>query len=361
MQRSNQSVILLGLFLCLQAGCSVYPIRMVVVNDNDLEGKADISLTAPNDEPYSIEGANNKNWDYRGQINRGTQQGNRSRVKYHSSYSLSRWMVVEGRMSSGRKYPVILDTGASLALFVNDIHILENKLSIYPLKTNNDESVSWGMCRLPELSIGEVTLVNWPCFYRGQHAEVQMFGLPIARDKAVIMGLVALREFKYIVFDNVKREAEFSLEEVFKPRNSDLWTQYSFVIEEDLGGNAFLFVKIPIAGEEIELQLDTGSGRGLAITEELWKRMRKKIRNVKLRKGRDLYPYIGWLACRRGVITELKVGGRTIKNAKISIFPNDSPLVEQCDGLLGMQFFQDTTMVLDFERNLMWVKILRRS
>jgi hypothetical protein len=49
----------------------------------------------------------------------------------------------------------------------------------------------------------------------------------------------------------------------------DLWTQYPFEIEEDLGGNVFLFVKIPIAGEEIELQLDTGSGRGLAITEEL--------------------------------------------------------------------------------------------
>ena len=334
---------------------------MVVVNDNDLEDKADISLIAPNDEPYSIGDVNNINWNYKGQINRGIQEPNRGRVKYHPSYSKNRWMVVEGRLNNGRKYPVVLDTGTSLALFVNDIHILENKLVIYPLRTNNDDSVSWGMSRLPKLSIGQVTLVNWLCFYRGQHAEVQMFGLPIARDKAVIMGLVALREFKYIVFDNVKREAEFSLEEVFEPRNSDLWTQYSFVIEEDLGGNAFLFVKIPIAGEEIELQLDTGSGRGLAITEELWERMRKKIRDVKLRKGRDLYPYIGWLACRRGVITELKVGDRTIKNAKISIFPNDSPLVEQCDGLLGMQYFQDTVMVLDFERNLMWVKSPHRS
>ncbi len=199
---------------------------MVVVNDNDLEDKADISLIAPNDEPYSIGDVNNINWNYKGQRNRGIQEPNRGRVKYHPSYSKNRWMVVEGRLNNGRKYPVVLDTGTSLALFVNDIHILENKLVIYPLRTNNDDSVSWGMSRLPKLSIGQVTLVNWLCFYRGQHAEVQMFGLPIARDKSVIMGLVALREFKYIVFDNVKHEAEFSLEEIFEPRNSDLWTQY---------------------------------------------------------------------------------------------------------------------------------------
>ena len=135
-----------------------------------------------------------------------------------------------------------------------------------------------------------------------------------------------------------------------------MWAQYSFVIEEGLGDNAFLFVKIPIAGELTELQLDTGSGRGLAIGEQLWEQMCTKIANIRLSKGNDLYPYIGWLECKRGVIPKLQLGSRTVKNAKISVFPNDNPLVEDCGGLLGMQYFQDTVMVLDFERNLMWVK-----
>jgi len=35
---------------------------------------------------------------------------------------------------------------------------------------------------------------------------------------------------------------------------------------------------------------------------------------------------------------------------------NEAPLLEDCDGLLGMQYFSGTVMVLDFERELMWVK-----
>lgn len=140
------------------------------------------------------------------------------------------------------------------------------------------------------------------------------------------------------------------------PIELDRWAQYSFAIEQDSRGNIFLFVKIPIAGEEIRLQLDTGSGRGLAIAEELWQRIRRKIRDVKLKQATDLYPYIGQLVCERAVIPEIRVGDRTLKNAQISIFPDDSPLVEQCPGLLGMQYFQDTVMVLDFQQNLMWVK-----
>ena len=104
------------------------------------------------------------------------------------------------------------------------------------------------------------------------------------------------------------------------------------------------------------VQLDTGSGRGLAISEKLWEQLSEKIRNVRLVKATDLYPYIGSLPCRRGVIPKLQVGNRTVKGAKISVFPDDSPLLDRGDGLLGMQYFRDTVMVLDFERNLMWVK-----
>ena len=332
---------------------------MVVVNSKKLEGMAGIRLILPNDPisgSYWAKDIYNGSWNRSNQIEGDTEQRDPSRIKYHSSYSINRWMAVEGKLGNGRKYPVVLDTGASIALFVNDIHVMENKLAIYPLKSHNVDSFGWGMCYLPELHLGQVTLANWPCFYREQHTEVQLLGLPLAKGKAIIAGLATLRRFKYISFDSIRKEVEFSLKEVFKPEQSDLWTQYPFEIEEDLGGNVFLFVKIPIAGEEIELQLDTGSGRGLAITEELWERMRKKIRHVKLKKGRDLYPYIGWLVCKQGVVPKLEVGNRTVKNAKMSVFPNDSPIVDQCSGMLGMQYFADTVMVLDFEQDLMWLK-----
>ena len=340
----------------LQVGCSIDPVRTVVVKGESLQKRPGVPVISMNNKQDSMEDIVNGYWNYGGRILESARGGDPTRVKFHTSYSQNRWMVVEGTLGSGKKYPVVIDTGASPALFVNDIHILENKLAIRPLGVSGNNSSGWGICHLPELRIGKVTLANWPCFYREQHTEVQLFGLSVSRDKPIIVGLPALKRFKYIAFDSINKEVEFSLEKPFECDRHDLWTRYSFVIEEYLGGNAFLFVKIPIAGEETELQLDTGCGRGLAINEELWEKIRRRIQNTTLIKGKDLYPYIGWLACKRGIIPKLDVGARTLMNANISVFPNDSPLVDQCQGLLGMQCFRNTVMVLDFERNSMWVK-----
>jgi hypothetical protein len=327
---------------------------MVVVSNNNLKKNREIPLITSN-SVYSNDYIDNGNWNNGGQIQLDIERPSPCRVKYHASYSQNRWMVVEGRLGNGRKYPVVLDTGASPTLFVNDIHIRENNLAVRPLGTKRD-SFGWGVCHLPKLSIGQLTLLDWPCFYREQHTELQVLGVPIAKGKAIIAGLPAMRRFKYIAFDSNAKEVEFSLQKPFFSTESDSWAIYPFMIEEGLGGNAFLYVTIPIAGKDTELQLDTGSGRGLAISEILWEQLRKRIPNVRLSTAKDLYPYIGWLPCRRGVIEKVEVGNRTVNSAKISVFPNNSPLLDRVEGLLGMQYFQDTVMVLDFERNLMWVK-----
>jgi len=351
---------LLGLFLYLQAGCS-----LVGGNGRGLEGRSDVPLIDPNDGPYSIEIIQRSDGtrDYFWEIDSQIKQEKPCRIRYHQLYSSSRFMVVAGRVGKeGKRYPIVLDTGASQPIFVKTTHVLDNKLPIYPMGANKAKlnGYNLGLCHLPELRIGNITLLNWPTLYLEQDIKLDLLGLSIAkddsRDSAIIVGLPALREFKYIVFDNVRKEVEFSHKKLFEPRDPQLWNQYSFSIEEDFHGNTFLFVRIPIAGEEIELQLDTGSGRGLAIAEELWEEMRGKIHDAKTRKARDLYLYLGMLSCKRSVIQKLKVGQRIVKNAQISIFPNDSPLLEECQGLLGMQYFQDTVLVLDFQRNQMWVK-----
>ncbi len=322
------------IFLSLIAGC-----QMAVVNSNNYQSKTETTV---------IENNSIKDKD------KDIKYGNICRVKYHPSHSKNHPVVIEGKLGNGNKYPIILDTGASVALFVNDTHINENNLVTRPFRTTN-KSAGWGTCHLPELNMGEITLLNWPCFYQRQHAELQFCGMPVAKDKSIILGLPTLQEFKYVVFNNIRKEVEFSAKKVFEPRELKLWSKYSFRIEEFLGGNTYLFVTIPIAGEEVELQLDTGSGKGLAIQEELWERIQQKIQSVKFKQGKELYPYIGLLECKQGISTKLNVGNRPVKNAKVSIFPEDSPLLENCEGLLGMQYFQDTVIVLDFERNLMWV------
>jgi hypothetical protein len=264
-------------------------------------------------------------------------------------------MVVEGKLGNGRSYPVVLDTGATPALFVTDVHILENKFPIYPL-SGDGESVGWGLCCLPGLRIGNLKLDKASCVYKEQHTEIQIFGLPVITDKAIIAGLPLLRQFSYILFDSKRREAEFSCDRRFQPIDSADWTEHKLEIEEDLAGNMFLFVTIPVEGSDTKLQLDTGSGRGLAIGTKLWERLQDRIHGVKLTKSVELYPFIGLFECQKGDVPELKVGGRTVHSAQLSIFPDDCPLVEDCQGLIGMQYFKDTTIVLDFKRNIMWVR-----
>ncbi len=333
---------LAGLLVILLIGCSGFPVGIAIIESNKLSSRLDIPL-------YSQEtGTPGLNFP---QI----RQGDRCRVKYHSSFSQNRWMVVEGTLKNGRSYPVVLDTGATPGLFVTDVHIMENKLPVYPL-SSDAESVGWGLCDLPGLRIGSLKFDKPSCMYKEQHTEIQFFGLPVATDKAIIAGLPLLRQFSYIAFDSISQEVEFSYDSKFQPFEPAQWTQYKLEIEEDLAGNVFLFVTIPIAGLDSKLQLDTGSGRGLAIGTKLWDKLQKRIRAVKLTRGTELYPYIGRFDCQKGSIAELGVGNITVQDAKLTVLPDDCSLVEDCQGLVGMQYFHDTVIVLDFGRNLMWLR-----
>lgn len=343
---------ILGLYLCFHSGCSIQPLRLVVINGTNLQGNQDIPLVKQTQPQYSIKVPNIPSSQQT-----GLDANNKPcyRLKYHPSTRLNHWIAVEGRLPNGNSYPVVLDTGASVALFVNDIHILENKLPITPSRKGISDTVGWGTCQLPELSLGQISFADWPCFYREQHAELQLFGLPVRTSKEIIAGVPLLREFKYIAFDGISKEVALSLTKTFEPLSKNIWTNYPFVIEEDFSGNSFLLVQIPVAGQKIEIQLDTGSGNGLAMGEEVWNQIRHGIADVKLKKGKDLYPYEGSFACMQTFASKLQVGGRTIANAKISILPDDCPLFDRCSALLGMQYFEDTVLVLDFEHRLMWL------
>jgi len=329
----------------LYAGCSYSP-------DNQING---------NLHTYSVKGLQGNDtipdswWEIEGRI----EQEKICRVRFHDLYHKNFYMVVEGQVGQSlKKYPVILDTGASQSIIVEEAHVSAHNLPIYSKDNDiiNSTGKSFGLCYLPELNIGEITLSNLPGLYLKRKNSFNLLELLAPRKKVVIVGLQTLMKFKYILFDNPQKEVELSKEHLFRPKERNLWTRYSFEIERDLGGNAFLFITVPIAGEEITLQLDTGNGRSLAIKEELWGKLSDSLGYIKLAKDKDLYPYIGNLVCKRGIIPQVKVGDLTVRDAKISVFPDDSPLVEDCEGLLGMQCFQDTTIVLDFERNLMWVK-----
>jgi hypothetical protein len=343
----NLLFIILGILLL--AGCATFPFQYVIVDSPALSDKPYAEIAKISDT--------NKNLFW--QVDDKDKLPSSFRVKYHPLYNTKHCIIVEGSISNGnKKYPIVLDTGASQGLFVNDIHVLENRLLIYPLQKSKADSnaFSFGICYIPQLRIGQMTLLNFPCLYLQRHLELQFFSVPIVKDDSIIMGLTALREFNCIIFDNINKEVEFLCDQTFKPEQKSLWSKYPLSIEEDDFGNAFLFVQIPVAGEPMKVQVDTGSGNGLALSEELWAKISPRVQKIMLKNGSDLYPYIGRLTCRKGIIEQLQVGNKLIPNAIISVFPLQSPLLHDCNAILGMQFFHDSVIVLDFENLILWVR-----
>jgi hypothetical protein len=285
------------------------------------------------------------------------------KIKYHELNSLYRNIIVEGNLGiNARKYPVVLDTGSSQPVVLNAALVRKNNLPVYDSEICNTDfnGKQLGTCHLSRLDIGEVILEKWPCIYFESNSGLNLFGIPIASSTYgkdnIILGLPLLREFKYVIFDDINKEAELSYHKSFEPHNTEIWKKYPISIEEDFHGNAFLFVRLSVAGYETELQLDTGSGKGMAIGERLWNEFNKNLEKIKLKEGKDIYPYIGNLPCKKGEISRLEFGNRTINNAEISVFSDDCPLLDGCEGLVGMQYFSNTVFVLDFEHDLMWLR-----
>jgi hypothetical protein len=207
------------------------------------------------------------------------------------------------------------------------------------------------VCSLPELRIGQVRFINLPSAYIDKHHELQLFGLPVAHENAVLLGLPVLQAFKYVLFENIKKEVEFSRSGLFEPEEPNLWRKYPFVIKGKIS------VEIPVEAEKMTLFLDTGCSE-LILPEKTWQIMCSKYTGVKLKTGDYLFYAHEKLSGRKGVIKKLRLGEMTIKNVPVVILADDvmKSAVGDCNGLLGMSCFQDTMFVLDFHRSIMWVK-----
>lgn len=350
---------LLGMYLYALSGCSIQPLRLVRVESDSLEGRTDLPTIDPNSSPYSVSEKKDGPFPYSSwQIDESITQDKPCRIKYNWWYhAIAKIVAVDGRVGNrGKKYPVILDTGSSGSVIaINDIHVQENKLAIYQFGSDHG---GWGMCHLPELQIGNASLLNFRCIYHGVHMDLELFGLRIDRDKTTIVGLPAIRKFKYIAFDDIHKEVELSLNESFAPEELGLWSKYPFRIDSDLDNDVhLLLVKIPIAGKEEELWFDSGGPATLILSQKLWEIVAKRIQNVGTGHDKTFFPGHGkGVMAGNKVIPMLQVGDMTIRNAKITVLPNDSSVVKHAQGLLGMHPFRKTVMVLDFKRNLMWVR-----
>ena len=126
-------------------------------------------------------------------------------------------------------------------------------------------------------------------------------------------------------------------------------------IEHDEKPNAGLLVDIPLVGQPRRITLDTGAGPGLILTERIWAKISQGLQLLHQEKARLATPLFGWLPCKMITVEKLTLGNIPINDARIHVIADDTPY-RQNEFMLGIGFFRETVIVLDFERNLLWVR-----
>src|SRR4030042_314963 len=127
---------------------------------------------------------------------------------------------------------------------------VDNHLHVYTLENDSFDSFDFSLCHLPVLNLDNVKLVNFPA-YCLKPKGLDFLGLLFNNNDAVILGLPALMEFNYIIFDSINEQVEFSAVQSFEPEDENLWEKFPISVEQDFHGNAFLFVNIVLNGKEV--------------------------------------------------------------------------------------------------------------
>jgi hypothetical protein len=287
---------------------------------------------------------------------------NRVDVKWETDINLERpkcrvkqlgstFIRVMGLLNDDKEYPVVIDSGRSAHLVVNDVVVLENGLDILPLKVGLKMG---GFCYVAQIEIGDMAITSPPCFYALTHYEKQVLGLTTWKEKDIILGLGLMQKFKYVLIDNINSEVEFCKEGSFRADSNESWSQYPMSIEADRQNRSRLMVKIPIGTEERKIILDTGADGGLLITEKIWETFSAGLKIVDESSYR-IRIRAGWNEVKKIVVDKLTLCEKSISNATIYVMNNNSKFGENFS-LLGMGYFTDTTVVLDFGRKLFWVR-----
>lgn len=264
-------------------------------------------------------------------------------------YHTSGVALLKCNFGTEESFKLILDTGSGNALTVKGIHVLKNNLSILPQK-----GLPRGLCLVPKLQIGPIIFENILASYSDFQLQDQIFGIPFLGTSKVLLGLDLLKLFKYVSFDNLNKEVVLSAA-TFDPGKTGEWQPFSFSLKKKEHGTA-LMVRLPIEDRKYELIFDSGAGTGLILKDRNWQLLRNDLEHITFTHSNFwIEDYGGKYLCRKGNAKRLSIGNLTLTDIEILVISNENPLRE-CEGLIGLQFFKQQHIILDFERLLLWVK-----
>ena len=256
---------------------------------------------------------------------------------------------IDGTMQEVKSYPVVIDTGnaSRFGAAITDSVLADGSVEFLPMDELGDGFI--GIVHLCQLKIGSMTLVHPPCVCWKGHYEKKWLGMTQWQEKELNLGLDMLKNFSYILLDHPAGEVEFGGNQNFDP-NSDLnWKKYPMKIE-----SYKLFVEIPI-NHQSPVFFDSGAGAGLVVAKKQWENISQGLKVLEKKKAMLTTPIHGYIKSELVVVESLSVGDFTISNAAINITENENPFGE-LDFTLGVGFFQDKQVAVDFTTMNLWIK-----
>jgi hypothetical protein len=351
---------------CLGGGCRYAP-----VNTPDFSHDPSIKRIDPNNGPFvqqlvqerdpetgQIETLHKIQW----KPTRITPDLRESRTVAVKTNAFDFWMSghvqIPVRIRNGREYSAVMDTGCGFYLHISDAVVRDNHLAVHPLGVNTRTGCAQGLCEIPRLDIGDIAIENLPAWYVQRQWQLRILGLPVYRRRTVLIGLELMRSFSYILFDNPEREVVFSPHDAFEPHDPAEWVTVPFTWEGTQGGlDLRMMVEISLAGVPTRLSFDTGGGKaGLILSEEAWQAAADRLGARGGHKGKIQTHQHGRLPCRRFVVPELPVGDLLLHDKEVFVLPSASPFVPKGSGILGLAYFKQTCIVLDFRNSRLWIR-----
>lgn len=322
-----------------------YSNRTVFVHTDNLESTPGVSVLDANNQYFQVTRMEPNRVDVHWKGTKINLREPRCRLKKLDS----KLVHVTARLND-RQYPLLIDSGCSLGLIVNDMIVIDNNLEIFPFETE-DPTVA-GCCHVDKIEIGDISITTPACSYTLNHYERRVLGRTQWKERQIILGLGLLCQFHYILIDHIRSEVEFSMRESFQPDTAEMWYCYDMTIEAPSKNEKAIVIHIPIAGAMTEARLDTGTAWSLAMPEKIWEKYSTKFRVLKESRERAQF-FHGWKDVRKITVSELSMGDKSMRDASIIILDNST--FKESFILIGMDYFKDTIVVIDFEHGLLWV------
>jgi hypothetical protein len=348
----------------LAGGCSLGPVNTPAFSDESHVRRID-----PNNEPFTVREFQ------RTDPNTGRSQTVRrirwkpADVSFDSGgersftigydplqFWLTRRVLVPIELSGRCGESAIVDTGFSGYVYMNDLMIESCDLAVLPLQTNHETGSPVGLCDIPALKLGPMTIAHPPCMYEQMQWQFKVLGIPLYRHKIVLLGLDFTRLFSYVLFDNTRHELVFSRHDPFEPGAASDWLRLPFTLDR-IEDNLRMMVSLPLGNGKVNVEFDTGGAKpGLTLRQTAWQRAAPSLQARSNGTGRcESYQY-GSLPCRKYIVSRLQAGPIEVENAAVDVLPDTSPLMRHVDGILSLDYFSDTTVVIDFKKDLIWIK-----